>query len=154
LLDDVVMLATPDAEQHQVNIERDLPAEPLPIKADLDLMKQALLNVVLNAIQAMPEGGPLTISARQDGNVVMAEIRDRGIGIHEDMHEKIFELYFTTKKNGNGIGLAQTYQILQWHYGSVEFESTEGEGTTFRFRIPLAASTLNSEPEAAARLQA
>jgi signal transduction histidine kinase len=154
LLDDVVMLATPDAGQHNINIERDLPAEPLPIKADLDLMKQALLNVVLNGIQAMPQGGALTISARQDGNVVMAEIRDRGIGIHEDMHEKIFELYFTTKKNGNGIGLAQTYQILQWHYGSVEFESTEGEGTTFRFRIPLAASSLNSEPEAAARLQA
>lgn len=154
LLDDVVLLASPDAERHGVTIQRDLPAEPLLIKADLDLMKQALLNVVLNGVQAMSHGGPLTISARQDGNMVIAEICDRGIGIHEDMHEKIFELYFTTKKDGNGIGLAQTYQILQWHYGSVEFESTEGEGTTFRFRIPLAVSSLHSEPETAAHMEA
>jgi signal transduction histidine kinase len=154
LLEDVALLAAPDAERHGVNIERDLPANGLPIKADLDLMKQALLNVVLNGVQAMPQGGPLTISAHRDGNVVVAEIHDRGVGIHEDMHDKVFELYFTTKKDGNGIGLAQTYQILQWHYGSVEFESAEGAGTTFRFRIPLAEVHLDSEPEAAARLEA
>ncbi len=154
LLDDVVLLAAPDAEQHGVSIQRALPAERLLIKADLDLMKQALLNVVLNGVQSMPQGGPLTISAHRDGNVVVAEIRDRGVGIHEDMHDKVFELYFTTKKDGNGIGLAQTYQILQWHYGSVEFESEEGAGTTFRFRIPLADSNQDSEHKAAARLEA
>jgi signal transduction histidine kinase len=105
------------------------------------------LNVVLNGVQAMPGGGPLTVAAHRDGNMVVAEIRDRGIGIAEDMHEKIFELYFTTKKDGNGIGLAQTYQVLQWHYGSVDFESNEGEGTTFRFRIPLANSGLEADNE-------
>jgi signal transduction histidine kinase len=68
------------------------------------------------------------------------------------VRDKIFELYFTTKKDGNGIGLAQTYQILQWHYGSVEFESAEGEGTTFRFHLPLATSSLRSERETAAHL--
>jgi signal transduction histidine kinase len=72
------------------------------------------------------------------------------VGIAQEVQDKIFELYFTTKKDGNGIGLAQTYQILQWHYGSVEFESTEGEGTTFRFRLPLATPSLDSEQEAAA----
>ncbi len=153
LLDDVALLAAPDAEQHGVNIERDMPDAPLPINADLDLMKQALLNVVLNGVQAMPQGGPLTISAHRDGNVVVAEVCDRGVGINEDVHDKIFELYFTTKKDGNGIGLAQAYQVLQWHYGSVEFESTEGEGTTFRFRIPVAASSLEVEHEAAAQFE-
>jgi signal transduction histidine kinase len=54
------------------------------------------------------------------------------------VQEKIFELYFTTKKEGSGIGLAQAYQIMQWHYGSVDFESVEGKGTTFRLRLPLA----------------
>jgi len=147
LLEDVALLATPDAESHGVMIKFAMAEEPLPIKADLDLMKQALLNVVLNGVQAMPQGGPLTISAHREGNAVVAEVCDQGIGIAEDSHEKVFELYFTTKKDGNGIGLAQTYQILQWHYGSVEFESTEGEGTTFRFRIPLAASTLDAEHE-------
>jgi signal transduction histidine kinase len=147
LLEEVVVLASPDAAQHNVEIRRRLPGEPLLVNADLDLMKQALLNVVLNGVQAMPEGGPLIISAHREGNGVIAEITDRGIGIAQDMHEKIFELYFTTKKDGNGIGLAQTYQILDWHHGSVEFESQEGEGTTFRFRMPLAASShLDSEP--------
>lgn len=152
LLDDVALLATPDAEQHGVTIERARWPEPLPVKADLDFMKQALLNVVVNGIQAMPDGGLLTISARRNEDVVITEIRDQGGGIPQEVQNKIFELYFTTKKDGNGIGLAQTYQILDWHYGSVEFESTEGEGTTFRFRLPLALSSLNSEPEAEAQL--
>jgi signal transduction histidine kinase len=150
LLEDVAMLASPDAEQHGVTIMRDMPEEPLPVKADLDFMKQALLNVVINGIQAMPEGGQLTISAHREENSVVAEVSDRGMGIAQDVQDKIFELYFTTKKDGNGIGLAQTYQILQWHYGSVEFNSIEGEGTTFRFRLPLATSSLSPEPEAAA----
>jgi signal transduction histidine kinase len=150
VLEEVALLATPDAEQHGVTIRRDMPAEPLSIKADLDFMKQALLNVVLNGIQAMPRGGELTISARRDDHAAIAEICDRGMGIGQDVQDKIFELYFTTKKDGNGIGLAQTYQILQWHYGSVEFESTEGEGTTFRFRLPLATSSLRPEQETAA----
>ena len=153
LLEEVALLAAPDAAQHGVDIKRDLPDEPLPVNADLDLMKQALLNVVLNGVQSMPDGGPLTISAHRDGNGVVAEISDRGIGIARDVHEKVFELYFTTKKEGNGIGLAQTYQILDWHHGSVEFESQEGEGTTFRFRMPVAVSHLDSENETAFRLE-
>ncbi len=76
---------------------------------------------------------------------MVAEVSDQGVGIAPDVQDKIFELYFTTKKDGNGIGLAQTYQILQWHYGSVEFESKQAVGTTFRFRLPLAASSLKSE---------
>src|ERR1700678_1365263 len=123
LLEDVAMLAGPEAETHGVTIQRAMPAYPLPIKADLDMMKQALLNVVLNGVQAMPDGGSLTIAAHQEGDMVMVEISDQGIGIAANMHEKVFELYFTTKKDGNGIGLAQTYQILDWHHGSVEFES-------------------------------
>jgi signal transduction histidine kinase len=67
---------------------------------------------------------------------VVAEVCDRGGGIPHDLHEKIFELYFTTKKDGSGMGLAYAYQILQWHHGSLEFESLEGQGTTFRFHIP------------------
>src|SRR5271169_912917 len=88
----------------------------------------------------MPEGGTLTISARRENNAIIAEVRDQGSGIPRDAHDKIFELYFTTKKDGSGIGLAQTYQVLQWHYGSVDFESAEGTGTVFRFHIPTASA--------------
>jgi signal transduction histidine kinase len=151
LLDEVVALAAPDAAQHGVTVTRNLPAQPLLVKADLDFMKQAILNVVLNGIQAMSEGGQLSISAGRDESVVHMEIQDTGGGIPKEAQEKIFELYFTTKKGGSGIGLAQTYQIMQWHYGSVDFETIEGKGTTFRLRLPLAESSLDTVREVAAR---
>jgi signal transduction histidine kinase len=147
LMEDVAQLAAPDAEQHGVTIERHMPDQRLAIKVDADLMKQAFLNVVLNGVQAMPAGGALTISARRENNMVVAEIQDQGGGIPQDLHEKIFELYFTTKKDGSGIGLAQTYQILQWHYGSVDFESVDGTGAIFRFHIPTTAADLEAHPE-------
>src|SRR5579862_5687230 len=153
LLDDVTQLAAPDAEQHGVTIERQMPEQRLTVKVDVDLMKQALLNVVINGVQAMPQGGLLTISARRQNGAVVAEIRDEGGGIPRDVQEKIFELYFTTKKDGSGIGLAQTYQILQWHYGSVDFESTEGIGTVFRFNIPSAAAEQEPGTDFAAEAQ-
>jgi signal transduction histidine kinase len=147
LLEDVAQLAAPDAEQHGVTIERHLSEQRLPVKVDTDLMKQAFLNVVINGIQAMPQGGLLTISARREDTVMVAEVRDQGGGIPREMHDKVFELYFTTKKEGSGIGLAQTYQILEWHYGSVGFESVEGTGTTFRFHIPAAGPAAEASPE-------
>ena len=153
VLEDVSLLASPDAEQHGVTIKRTFPDDALPIKADLDFIKQALLNVVLNGILAMPQGGVLTISAHREGDTVIAEVSDQGVGIPQDVQDKIFELYFTTRKDGNGIGLAQTYQILQWHYGSVEFESKEGAGTTFRFRLPLAISDLTPEHRLESRVE-
>jgi PAS domain S-box-containing protein len=151
LLEEAAALAAPDAAQHGVAIMRDLPKQPLLIKADLDFMKQAILNVVINGIQAMNEGGQLTITARRDDVMVITEIRDTGPGIPKDVQEKIFELYFTTKTDGSGIGLAQTYQVMQWHYGTVDFETREGGGTTFRLRMPLAESGLGAVREVVTR---
>jgi signal transduction histidine kinase len=151
LLEGVALLAGPDAEQHGVSIHRDLPGDPLMVKVDSDFMKQALLNIVLNGVQAMPQGGQLDIIARREDHVVVTEISDQGGGIPQEIQDKIFELYFTTKKGGSGIGLAQTYQILQWHYGSVEFESTPGKGTTFRLRVPLAETSLDDLKEMTAK---
>ena len=150
LMEEVAQLAAPDAEQHGVTIERHMPEQRLSIKVDVDLLKQAILNVVINGVQAMPQGGLLTISARRENNVVVAEVRDQGGGIPQDAQDKIFELYFTTKKDGSGIGLAQTYQILQWHYGSVNFESVEGTGTIFRFHIPATGGATEAGSEYAA----
>jgi len=150
LLDDVALLAGPEAEQHGVTIERHMPDSRLPVKVDVDLMKQAILNVVINGVQAMPGGGSLTISAHRDNGVIVAEVQDQGGGIPKEMHDKVFELYFTTKKEGSGIGLAQTYQILQWHYGSVDFESVENAGTVFRFQIPTSGVAAETAPDYAA----
>jgi PAS domain S-box-containing protein len=151
VLDEVSLLAAPDAEQHGVKLIRELPPEPLPVKIDVDFIKQAILNVVLNGVQAMPNGGTLNIAVSREDDTVVTEIRDQGAGIPPEIQDKIFELYFTTKKTGSGIGLAQTYQIMQWHYGSVDFESAAGKGTTFRLRLPLVASRTPSLEEAAAR---
>jgi PAS domain S-box-containing protein len=144
VLEDVVALAAPDAGQHAVNIVHELPSEPLFVKVDADFLKQAILNVVINGVQSMPQGGTLTVSARREEEVVVTEIQDQGGGIPADVQDKIFELYFTTKKGGSGIGLAQTYQIMQWHYGSLDFESVMGEGTKFRLRLPLEARSESS----------
>jgi len=151
LLEDGAMLAGPDAARHGVTVTCELPSEPLMVKVDTDFIKQAILNVVLNGIQVMPDGGQLRISARREDEMVVTEICDQGGGIPLEVQDKIFELYFTTKKGGTGIGLAQTYQILQWHYGSVDFESVEGQGTTFRLRLPLVQARSDSLREAATR---
>lgn len=137
LLEEVISLATPDAAQHGVKIVTEIPPNPLDVRVDTDFIKQAMLNVVLNGVQAMPQGGNLHVAARREEDAIVTEVRDQGGGIPAEIHDKIFELYFTTKKGGSGIGLAQTYQILQWHYGSVDFESLDGQGTTFRLSLPF-----------------
>jgi PAS domain S-box-containing protein len=151
MIDEVALLAAPDAEQHGVKLACELPQSPVPVKIDVDLMKQAILNVVVNGVQAMPNGGTLTIAARRDDETVVLEVKDQGTGIPADLRDKVFELYFTTKKSGTGVGLALTYQVLQWHYGSVDFESAEGKGTSFRLRLPLAETRSPSMEEATAR---
>lgn len=136
LLDEVAVLARPEAGRHGIAVAEKFPDEALMVRVDPDLMKQAVLNLTLNGLQAMPQGGTVTLAAHREDESIIAEVRDQGSGIPPEVQEKIFELYFTTKKDGSGIGLAQTYQIMQWHYGSVEFDSIAGAGTTFRLRLP------------------
>ncbi len=136
ILEDVAVLAGPEAGRHGISLAEKFSDEPLMVRVDADLMKQAVLNLTLNGLQAMTNGGTLTLAAHREDETVITEVRDQGGGIPPEVQEKIFELYFTTKKEGSGIGLAQTYQIMQWHYGSVEFDSIAGAGTTFRLRLP------------------
>jgi len=104
---------------------------------------------VINGVQAMTQGGTLTVLGYREDEMAVAEIRDQGSGIPPEAQEKIFELYFTTKKDegGSGIGLAETYQIMQWHYGSIEFDSIVGAGTTFRLRLPGVATKVDRPAE-------
>ncbi|HXB21342.1 MAG TPA: ATP-binding protein [Candidatus Solibacter sp.] len=136
LVDDVTTLASPEAEHHKVHIELETP-EPLPVRIDADLVKQALLNIVINGVQAMPEGGNLHVAAHREGESALIVVRDEGPGIPADVRDKIFNLYFTTKTGGSGIGLAMAYRVVQLHNGSLEFDSIEGQGTTFYLRFPL-----------------
>ena len=133
----VLMLASADLETRDVHVQSDLPDHPVLAKVDADLLKQALLNVVLNGAQAMAEGGKLEVRLTEDGRMALLSIRDQGSGISPEIRDKIFDLYFTTKKDGSGIGLAMTYRIVELHNGSIEVKSDANIGTTFILRFPL-----------------
>lgn len=137
ITDEVVLLASPEAERHNVHIQREATPEPLPVRIDADLVKQAILNIVINGVQAMPEGGNLYVSMQRDGDAARLTVRDEGPGIPAEIRDKIYNLYFTTKKEGSGIGLPMAYRVVQLHNGLLEFDSVEGQGATFTLRIPL-----------------
>ena len=151
---DVLALAAEELFTHNVTLVSRMPNEPLIANIDADLLKQAALNVIQNGAQAMPDGGRLEVAleeerksaapgdrSRQTGpKTAILRISDEGPGVPEEIRDKIFDLYFTTKAGGSGIGLAMTYRILQLHHGSVEVKSNPDRGTEFQLRIPLLAT--------------
>jgi PAS domain S-box-containing protein len=148
LADEVALLAGPEAERHKVKLEFVPLAASLPVYVDADLMKQAILNIVINGVQAMPDGGSLKMTVRKTESAAIVEVRDQGAGIPKEIQDKIFNLYFTTKKAGSGIGLAMTYRVLQLHNGALEFETEQGKGTLFRLQVPLQQSQFDSNETA------
>jgi signal transduction histidine kinase/HAMP domain-containing protein len=149
VVEDVAMLAAPEASMQGVHVKTQIVRDALPINADNDLIKQALLNVVLNGVQAMEQGGVLTLVASKEEGAASIEVHDEGKGIPADIRDKVFNLYFTTKKTGSGIGLAVSYRVLQMHSGSLEFTTEIGSGTTFRFMLPLAEAKTRENKEVA-----
>ncbi len=133
----VVALASMEAAERGVTIQKELLSGQLMVKGDTDLLKQSLLNVILNGCQSMPEGGLLIVStALNEDHHARIIISDSGIGIPEDARDRIFNLYYTTKQGGTGIGLAQAFRAMQLHNGSISFESKVGIGTTFEITLP------------------
>jgi signal transduction histidine kinase len=135
---EIVKLIDPEAAQKGIDLSFDRPPESVTVKGDKDLLKQAFLNIAVNAIEAMPEGGRLSIEVEKNRSHCLVGIRDTGPGIPREQREKIFQLYFTTKPRGTGIGLAMTFRAVQLHGGTIEIESECGKGTTFRVTLPLA----------------
>ena len=138
VLDDVLALSGEELSARNITLVRQMPSKPVVANIDADLLKQAALNVIQNGAQAMPNGGRLDVILEIDRRFAILRILDEGVGIPDDLREKIFDLYFTTKSEGSGIGLAMTYRILQLHHGSIEVKSRECLGTEFRLHIPLA----------------
>ena len=138
LLDEIVPILRPEADQARVQLIVDCAAAP-DVNGDPAMLRQAFLNLALNACQAMPDGGTLRIrceSAR--GRRVAIVFGDTGVGIAPADLQRIFDLYFTTKEKGSGIGLSMVYRTVQMHDGEIEVESTPGAGTTFRLLLPQA----------------
>ena len=131
-------LARPQAEAANIRIEILQEAEGVEVRVDRDLMKQALLNVVVNAMQAMPQGGELRFATSVKEDTAEIRVADTGAGIPAELRDKIFRLYFSTKEKGSGIGLAMAFRIVQLHDGTIDFTSEPGKGTTFLIRLPVA----------------
>ena len=138
LIASVIEAVGPEAERGGVACETNCPDPQLAIEGDETLLRQAFLNLAQNAIQAMPRGGKLRITcAARDGRIEV-RVQDTGDGIPPEHLARIFDLYFTTKKRGSGIGLSLVFRTVQLHNGDIDVESTVGTGTTFVIRLPQA----------------
>jgi two-component system, sporulation sensor kinase E len=126
-----------ELERAGITVELEL-LEPCPlIGLDEKYMKQALLNIVKNAIAAMPQGGTLRIATLRKGGMLLLTVSDTGVGIPEENLEKIFEPYFTTREFGSGLGLTLVYKIVKEHLGDIAVSSKVGQGTTFTLSFPI-----------------
>ena len=139
----VVELTSGEMESNKVKLTCSIPQEAL-VRADGEVLRQALLNLTLNGMQAMSpdgnsNGGAMRIEVRREQDMAVVEVSDEGPGIPPDLMPRIFDLYFTTKATGSGIGLAMTYRIVQMHGGSMDVRSEVGHGATFTIRLPLIA---------------
>jgi signal transduction histidine kinase len=138
LFDEMVSVIEPEARKNNVKVAIDCPASVPPINGDATMLRQAFLNLAINACQAMPNGGSLRLVCAAARKQVEVRVEDTGVGIPPENLEKIFDLYFTTKHHGTGIGLSMVYRIVQLHDGEIEVRSTPGRGTTFRVLLPRA----------------
>ncbi len=138
VLDDVITITRPKMRQTEIRLNQTFPSELPKISGNHDALKQVFLNIVLNAIQAMEgRGGTLSIEATADDSALSVMVNDTGIGIPENHLKKIFDPFFTTKKDGTGMGLALTHNIVNDHSGTIEVESTPGKGTNVKVEFPL-----------------
>jgi nitrogen-specific signal transduction histidine kinase len=135
-------LIRPEAAAHSVEIEVAGLDAPAPVRGDAGLLQQALLNVLRNALEAMPAGGKLSVHLEKAAQNIELLISDTGPGIPPEVREKVFDLYYTTKQNGTGIGLAMTYRAVQLHNGSIEIGGQAGSGAAVRIRLPLAEAAV------------
>ena len=127
----------PEAQQQRVMMAFAGPLEPVMLKGDYGLLRQAILNIAVNAIEAMDQGGELSFGVERMGEFCLIRIADTGPGMAREQQEKIFRLYFTTKVRGSGIGLAMTFRAIQLHGGTIEGNSEPGKGSEFLVRLPL-----------------
>ncbi len=148
VLEEVVLLTRQFARQQQVKVDCDFNGLRAEIHADEDRLKQVFVNLISNAIQAMPNGGTLAISARADGGLLKVSFADTGTGIPEDELGRIFDPFYTTRAGGSGLGLSIVHRIVDAHNGYINVSSSEGEGSAFTVVLPLLEESPRPEVQA------
>jgi signal transduction histidine kinase len=141
VVEEMIDFFEPTAKMARIDLRTYLPADLPPVELDADLFKQALLNLLLNAEQAMPEGGSITLQATVEdagsGHCVCLMIIDTGKGIAADRQARIFEPFYSTRSGGSGLGLPTTKRIVEAHHGTIDMQSEVGKGTKFTIRLPV-----------------
>lgn len=136
LLNELLDFTEPESQQLNIKVIRNFSPDLPEISLDSTQIKQALLNIILNANQSMKSGGQLTVSAYKTNDHISIDITDTGNGIKPERINKLFDLFYSTKENGTGLGLAIAKRIIEMHGGSIKVKSREGEGTTFSILLP------------------
>ncbi len=137
VLEELLDFYGPEARQRKIVVRTELDPSVPPVPVDAGLLKQALVNVIKNAQDAMPGGGELTVRTAKNRRFAHIEVADTGSGIAPEHRDKIFEVYFTTKPNGSGLGLSTTKRIVEEHSGEIAVESEAGKGTRVQLSLPL-----------------
>lgn len=137
LLEELADFFAPQAQVNRVQLRLNRSTEPLTARIDERLIKQAILNLLINAVQAMPDGGEIILSARREGRLIVLDVIDTGRGLDAEAQRKLFEAYYSTKKGGTGLGLAITKRVIEEHGGRISVSSELGKGTDFRIELPL-----------------
>jgi two-component system NtrC family sensor kinase len=148
LVEHVLALVRNQASFRNIKVRTALAPDLPAIMADADQLRQVVLNILLNAAEAMPAGGDLLIASRADpdGRNAVLSIADTGPGIPDDIRDRLFEPFFTTKRTGTGLGLSIAYGIVEQHRGTIQVESVPGRGTTFLVTLPVDGSRTDDEP--------
>jgi len=138
IVEEMLIFFRPQAESHQVQVRSVLSPDALSCDIDESLIKQAILNLFVNAQQAMPDGGELMVrTGSDDRHQAVVEVTDTGCGIPQNDREKVFQAYYSTKRDGTGLGLPMTRQIVRAHGGTIELQSEVGRGSRFTVRLPM-----------------
>jgi two-component system NtrC family sensor kinase len=139
LIEGILLVMEKQMKESNIQVEASFDSDISEVMASTNQMRQVMLNLLKNAKEAMPKGGTLTVRTARDGNKVLIHIQDTGIGIPEEIRDKIFEAFFTTKQKvkGVGLGLSVCYGIIKDHGGEIKVESEEGKGTTFIISLPI-----------------
>ncbi|MED2006796.1 PAS domain S-box protein [Brevibacillus borstelensis] len=137
MLEQIILLAETHAIMHDVQIVTKYDADLPPVRCEENQLKQVFLNLLKNAIEAMPDGGEVHVEVEREDNVVVVRFRDHGCGIPEDRLPKLGEPFFTTKEKGTGLGLMVSYKIINSLGGKITVKSKEREGSTFEVRLPV-----------------
>jgi two-component system NtrC family sensor kinase len=139
LIEGILLVMEKQMRESNIKVETFFDDEIPEVMASTNQMRQVMLNMLKNAKEAMPKGGTLTVKTSKEINKVLIHIQDTGVGIPEEIRDKIFEAFFTTKQKvkGVGLGLSVCYGIIKDHGGEIKVESEEGKGTNFRIRLPI-----------------